>query len=148
MKANVCIRLKGKEKKTKSSDIFRQIVLVVCNKASKKECILSLHNELHWASSCSPPKPVSTTCYLLPVCWHDGFSSEWAGLPIVSGLEWAHGVETIGGVRLSLCCSINTPVRLISNQPRSPKGWRECSGCFSHTSSEVQGVLKGQCHAQ
>lgn len=59
--------------------------------------ILSVHRE--WAALCSfyfSPKPVSTTCYPLPVCWHDGFSSEWTGLPIASGLEQAHSVEAGG----------------------------------------------------
>lgn len=62
--------------------------------------ILSMHNETNFFLyiyiyiSNGPLKPVSATCYLLQVCWHDGFSSEWTGLPVVSGLEWAHGVES------------------------------------------------------
>lgn len=43
------------EKNTQNTDILIQIVLVLCNKASKKGCILSLRNELHRAPASGLP---------------------------------------------------------------------------------------------
>lgn len=74
----------------------------------------------------------------------------WAGMGPRRGRE---------GESEALCRSINTPVTLISNQPRTLKGRRECSGCFfTHVSPDVRegggggtgdgGVGKGQCYAQ
>lgn len=54
----------------------------------------------------------------------------WAGMGPRRGRE---------GESEALCRSINTPVTLISNQPRTLKGRRECSGCFfTHVSPDVR----------